>query len=274
MTATITFNKEIASVRRIMESAQADSESSVQMWDAQRSYPFEDTTRSEKSRTQKDRSTFVLRSEAALELGAPEKGSCLALIASEDLDAVHDGRVILIGNDVDSQSERSLAFAMVVLAAGEEMSPGAYLRATEDFVPHDIEGCMLRVTTNDIWCRISYEAVENGLKLVDLGHAVINALRSGESPFERIEVIMVAGDTGRVHGLKEALSDVPKKVMKMRFDTLEERGVDIDESMNGGHCGQCEDKNTCNRVRRISREYHRSSGTGELIAMQGARDVS
>lgn len=105
--------------------------------------------------------------------GGKTKG--VELTISRDMDEVEDGRVEMVGQDLDEIKEGSrLPFAMLVEVAGRQMQ--------EDFEPilerqiHHLvnyaQGIMHIGQRNIMWLRVGKAAVEKGFRLKDIGKII------------------------------------------------------------------------------------------------------
>ena len=65
--------------------------------------------------------SIILRGDTYAELGNPEAGSSAVSLFTQETGLVNDGRITLIGPDIESISGQSLPFGQVVLVAGKEL---------------------------------------------------------------------------------------------------------------------------------------------------------
>ncbi len=129
---------------------------------------------------------IVLKEDMALELGSPEMESVSCLLWTENLSAITDGRITLIGPDFQESVGKSLPFGKVVLLGVEGFTEdNAYDRHKElDFLRYDLDlkGFMMRAVSQYMreWCRISRESLSQGFSARSLGSSLM-ALFQGDA---------------------------------------------------------------------------------------------
>ena len=65
---------------------------------------------------------IVMKSDTFLELGSPTTGSCAFALYSDHASLIQDGRVRLIGPDVQESPSATLPFGQVIIAGGETLT--------------------------------------------------------------------------------------------------------------------------------------------------------
>jgi CO dehydrogenase/acetyl-CoA synthase beta subunit len=195
---------------------------------------------------------LVLQSDTAIELGNPANESLSLSIWTENLDAVTDNRISLIGPDVRESAEARLPFGKIVLIEGEGFNEdNAYDRFREiDLVRFDtsLKGYMMRAASLYMreWSRISKTAVENGFSFSVLGSALIKELKKIDY-IKSVEVIFVTSADKDVALLKPVASQVGK-INNAMSKMMEEMSFD---------CGECEYNEVCDDVSEL-RSMHKS----------------
>ena len=61
---------------------------------------------------------IILRGDTFVELGNPEPGSCAFLLWTDNPSLVRDGKITLIGPDIQESPGASLPFAQVLMVGG------------------------------------------------------------------------------------------------------------------------------------------------------------
>lgn len=180
----------------------------------------------------------VLREDTVLELGAPGMASASLLLWTHP-EGVNDGLVTLLGPDI-SEAEGSLPFARVLIAGGSFPDMYQSYRELRD-VLYDtrLEGLSVRAmpSRQTVWCRVSAQARQDGISLVDMGSSLVSGLRA-LAPVESAEVLLVTSGREEVEELAKAASGARKLVDAM-MKMYQEENFD---------CEDCEYQDVCDGV--------------------------
>ncbi|HPI93033.1 MAG TPA: hypothetical protein PLT09_08050 [Deltaproteobacteria bacterium] len=151
---------------------------------------------------------IVFKEDMALELGSPETESVSCLLWTEDISCIDPGTVTMIGPDFTESHGRSLPFGKVVLLAVEGFSEdNAYERHRDlDLLRYDLDlkGFMIRAVSQHMreWCRISRDALAQGLSAHVLGSSIIRLYR--KTPYVKgVEIIFFTSSVHDVRRLGE-----------------------------------------------------------------------
>lgn len=196
----------------------------------------------------------VLAEDMAVELGSPQKDSSSSLLWTEHPDLVVDGRITLIGPDIQSGSGSSLPFGKVALVGvtgfNEDNTYDRYKNMESVRYSLDLKGYMIRATSQyqREWSRISKEAVQKGFSFNVLGSALRNEYLKKDY-VRAVEFIFVTSNTEDVRELKEITKNVGRTINALD-KMLNEMEADCDE---------CEYNDVCDEV-------------GEIRKMKKTRD--
>jgi CO dehydrogenase/acetyl-CoA synthase beta subunit len=153
----------------------------------------------------------ILRTEAAVELGAPAALSLALLLCDEEPGRIDDGRATLVGPELDAHvlADELGAFGLV-LVVGAEPSLDPLLRATElrdALYAVALPGVMLRWLPSQgrLWCRVSRQALDGGVRCGLLARALAAAPRA--LPWVRGVEVAVLTERGAVAALGPALEE-------------------------------------------------------------------
>jgi acetyl-CoA synthase len=145
----------------------------------------------------------VRKANMWVELGGREKPS-LELLIMKEMDEVEDGKVEIIGPDIDQVEEKSaLPFAFVVEVAGRKMQKD-FENVLERHIHHFlscINGVMHTGQRTILWHRISREAYEAGLRLKHLAKVVELKLKDEFSAIVDKVQVTIATDDEKVREL-------------------------------------------------------------------------
>lgn len=196
----------------------------------------------------------VLSDEMEVELGSPQMDSTSSLLWTEHLDLICDGKITLIGPDIQSSRGKSLPFGKVVLIGVKGLNEdNAYERYKEiEAIRYslDLRGYMIRAVSQyqREWSRISREAVQNGFSFEVLSAALRNEYLKKDY-IHCVEFLFVTSTPEDVRELKEITKNMGRTINALN-KMLNEINPDCDE---------CEYNDVCDEV-------------GELKKMKKSRD--
>ncbi|MHC1636508.1 MAG: CO dehydrogenase/CO-methylating acetyl-CoA synthase complex subunit beta [Candidatus Methanospirareceae archaeon] len=150
----------------------------------------------------------VRKGDMFVELGGPTKPGFELVQYEPDPDKVKDGEVTLIGPDLDQMEEgKAYAYAMIYKVYGEKIDKDlepVIERRNHMYQPY-IKGYMHLNQRDEIWIRISKDAIKKGLKsLKQIGKATLMLFKS-ELPFiEKMEALYITDEEEVKKRLKEA----------------------------------------------------------------------
>jgi CO dehydrogenase/acetyl-CoA synthase beta subunit len=196
-------------------------------------------------------SGLVMKSDTFLELGSPTAGSCAFALYTKDTSLIRDGRVSLIGPDVQASSSTVLPFGQVIMVGGEAFSTGDYQRLVQCQYTGDlIEGYMVKSMPGRIWTRISNEVAQKGFSFKFLAMALMKIIKAQIPNVTVFEVLFVTSDKSDLQNLNKIGFSVSEIAQALRKKHWETKGVDISDCTFGGDCGSCTDKLVCNAVKK------------------------
>ncbi len=191
---------------------------------------------------QKGASEIILKDDVGVELGNPGNASKCFFVWTENGD-VRDGRITIIGPDLTECKCESIPFAQILIFRGrfeDEYERYRELRSAQ--YNTNLHGYMIRIIPQrqQIWSRISKDALEKGFSLKILGRYLIEKSREMEY-VDGAEVIFV---TSSKEDVKE-LNDISTRVQRI-FDAMnkmvEEMSLD---------CDTCEYNDVCYDVQEL-----------------------
>lgn len=183
---------------------------------------------------------IVMKEDLGVELGSPGMESASALLWTENLDLVRDGRITLIGPDVNASVGPALSFGKVILVGVEEFTENnAWDRHREmDDLRFDLDlkGFMIRAVSQyqKEWCRISAEAIRSGFSMAVFASALMGLLRS-KSYVKSVEIIVVTSSSEDVTRLRAIVSPALRII-----GAMDKMAVELDFD-----CTTCEYRDVC-----------------------------
>ncbi len=193
------------------------------------------------------RSGLILQSEAACELGAPQKGSALAALYSNAKTA---DAAFLAGRPLSEIAGQSVDFALVLIASGQSLDAETFYQLTVR-LPRlaDHPGWMVKIDKTRIWVRVGREGAQ---KALEKAAATLTArIHAAFEAVEGVELYFVVDDAALVKELEPAAQKAQALLREVKTGVWKERGFDYESCELTGHCGACADKKTCASVRKI-----------------------
>lgn len=200
----------------------------------------------------KSASNIVLKSDTFLELGSPAAGSCAITLYSNNPAVLQDGRCILIGPDVKESPSSMLPFGQVLMVGGKQLTIDDYRHLLQWQNESDLEGYMIKSTSENIWSRISNEASQKGFNLQVLGTNLIQRIKMELPKAESVEVLFVTSNKEDITELQKIGVQVKEIIRETKGKYWKYRGVDLSDCIPGVHCGLCEDKSVCDEIRKMA----------------------
>lgn len=132
----------------------------------------------------------IRKSKMYVDLAGPKsRGAELLLTAPAE--EVEDGKVEVVGNDIDEMDEGSRCpLGIFIKVSGKELEEdieGVFERRIHDFCNY-VQGFMHLNSRDVIWCRVSKDAAKKGLKLEHVGKAIIELYKNEFNVIEEMEV--------------------------------------------------------------------------------------
>lgn len=154
-----------------------------------------------------------------LELGGPKIKLKAELTQARSEKEVQDGRITIIGKDIqDFKEGDKTPFGILVEVYGKEIEKdleGVIERRVHDFLNY-IHGFMHLNQRYDIWCRVSKEAKEKGLKFEHVGKALIWLFKE-ELPFiEKMQVTFMTDEKKVKEHYEKALKIYEQRDSRVR----------------------------------------------------------
>ena len=212
-------------------------------------------------------SGIILRSDTLVELGNPDAGSCAFVLWTDNPSLVRDGKITLIGPDIQESREASLPFGQVLMVRGAGLSKQEHeLLEQSQYVSGQIEGYMIRSMPQRMWSRVSREAVGKGSSLETLGRALMAIFKSEVPKVEAVETLFVTSSREDVERLDEVAAQVRHIGKNIVRENWLAKGIDILECTFGWDCRSCEYKPVCDDVRKLITVRKRKTRKSKTVA--------
>jgi CO dehydrogenase/acetyl-CoA synthase beta subunit len=192
----------------------------------------------------------IVADEVFAELGHPAKASQSMTLLSYERDAVEDGRITVVGPDLDRiEQGAKLDYAQVmILAIKEGAMPDPFDLERTQYLTDRLPGYMVRAMPGRLWVRIGKQGKRNGLDLATIGAALIAAYRLDFEEVVAAETILVTSSAEDVRRLEpialeaEILAGQHKKLVL---------GIDGDIECSALDCEVCDEKPVCDNLRDV-----------------------
>jgi CO dehydrogenase/acetyl-CoA synthase beta subunit len=188
----------------------------------------------------------VLSDEMAVELGNPQMNSVSCLIWTGKPNLVNDGKISLVGPDINESKGKSLPFGKIVLVGvsefDEESAYDKYKEMEAVRYSLDLKGYMIRAVSQyqREWSRISKEALGNAFSFDILGGALREEYLN-KSFVHAVEFLFVTSSGEDVSELQEITKNVGRTISALNKMLSE---IDPD-------CDECEYNDVCDEVEEL-----------------------
>lgn len=197
-------------------------------------------------------SGIILRGDTFVELGNPDVGSCAFLLWTDNPSLVGDGKITLIGPNIQESEGASLPFGQVLMVGGAGLGREEHSALEQNqYIADQIEGYMLRSTSERMWGRVSKDAATKGFDFDTLGKALTAIFKTAVPKVQAMEAIFVTSDKEDVRQLDNIAEQVRKISKDITRETWLARGYDILECTLGWDCNTCSDKPVCDEIREV-----------------------
>lgn len=197
--------------------------------------------------------SMILQSDMAMELGNPMKGSLSLLVWSGDDSTDAADEILLIGPDLPEATSGALPLARLVLVRGDFADEyESYRDLLEAAYGLELRGVTSRSlpSRQEIWLRVSHEALREGFDLQVMGNALLERLKQLASVRSARIIYVTAG--------KEAIDELRPVADRARaiIDTL----VKIYDEMTFD-CEDCDSQEICDEVGELRAIHERMKGS-------------
>jgi len=197
-------------------------------------------------------SGVILRGDTFVELGSPDTSSSGLILWTDTPSLVRDGKITLIGPDIQESEGASLPFAQVLMLGGTGLGKEDHSALEQNqYIADQIEGYMLRSTPERIWGRVSKDAATKGFNLVTLGKALMSIFKTAVPKVQAMEIVFITSDKEDVQQLNSIAEQVRMISKDITRETWLVRGYDVLECTFGWDCNSCSYKPVCDEIREV-----------------------
>jgi len=197
-------------------------------------------------------SGLILRGDTFVELGNPEAGSCAFLLWTDKPSLIRDGKITLIGPDIQESPGASLPFGQVLMVGGVGLGKEEHAALEyNQYISDQIEGYMIKSVSQLMWSRVSKDAAGRGFCFETLGGALMAIFKSEVPKVQAVEIVFVTSSKEDL----QPLDDIGAQVRKIAKDIVREnwkaKGIDLLECTLGWDCNSCPDKPVCDDIKEL-----------------------
>ncbi len=190
---------------------------------------------------------IIMRGNTFVELGNPLAGSTSHLLWTENCSLIQDGRITLIGPDIDTAEGQSLPFGQILMVGGEALKNQDHEQLQQiNIIGDQIEGYMLRSSAENIWARVSRDVASREFTFETLGKAMIALIKSNRPDITSVEILFVTSGKKDVEELADSVSSAKSLGSDILKEAWKERGYDVDCDFD---CSTCHDEEVCDDIR-------------------------
>ena len=171
---------------------------------------------------------IILRGDTYTELGKPSAGSSAFVMWTTDASLVRDGRVTLIGPDIQEAGSESLPLGQVLIVGGSEMGKQEQpVLEQKQYLSNLLEGYMVKSSPGRVWARVSKQAAARGFDFEMLGKALIAIYKTELPKIESAEILFVTSGKQEITKLEAIASQVRVLGIAFRRDALRAKGHEL-----------------------------------------------
>ncbi|MCW4026757.1 MAG: CO dehydrogenase/CO-methylating acetyl-CoA synthase complex subunit beta [Candidatus Bathyarchaeota archaeon] len=157
--------------------------------------------------------------DAYAEFGGPRVGEKFELVKVRSMDEVEDGKITVMGPDLEEIEKKSYPFGICIEVAGEDVEEeleGVIERRIHEYC-NFVEGLMHLNQRYDIWLRLSKRSFDKGLNSFTHVGKVLQRLFKSELPFiEKIQITFMTDPDEVKEKFKEAMETYESRDAKAR----------------------------------------------------------
>ncbi len=193
----------------------------------------------------------VLQEETRLELGGVNKKSFLLIFPIQEVEAIRDGNITLLGQEIKALKESPIDFGLFILiGVNKSEIENDELRQLA-FISNSIEGFLIRTIPRRFWCRISSDALQRNFSFEFLGNAIFHLYHQKfGNLIKAMEIFFINTYEDSIGHFKEISSEITTQFAKKWKAKIEEWKKSIDCEYDWG-CQICPYREDCYYVKEV-----------------------
>ncbi len=215
---------------------------------------------------------IILRGDTYAELGKPSAGSSAFIMWTSDPSLVRDGRVTLIGPDIQDAGSQSLPLGQVLIVGGREIGKQEQpVLEQRQYLSNLLEGYMVKSSPGRVWSRVSKGAAAKGFDFEMLGKALIAIYKMELPKIESVEVLFVTSGKQEIAKLETIATQVRVLGKAFRRDALRAKGHELIDCTMGTDCASCDVKPDCDDIRDVVK-IRKKRDRKEVVWSEGRKE--
>ncbi|MCP5065021.1 MAG: hypothetical protein GY946_00520 [bacterium] len=215
---------------------------------------------------------IILRGDTYAELGKPSAGSSAFVMWTSDPSLVRDGRVTLIGPDIQDAGSQSLPLGQVLIVGGREIGKQEQpVLEQRQYLSNLLEGYMVKSSPGRVWSRVSKGAAAKGFDFEMLGKALIAIYKMELPKIESVEVLFVTSGKQEIAKLETIATQVRVLGKAFRRDALRAKGHELIDCTMGTDCASCDVKPDCDDIRDVVK-IRKKRDRKEVVWSEGRKE--
>ena len=193
---------------------------------------------------------IILQEETKLELGGTNKQSFSVIYPILELEFIKDGKITLIGEEINDISDTSVDFGMFILIGAKKLSEKDKNSLRQfNFISNGIEGFIIRTIPRRFWCRISTDVIKKNFSFEFLGNAIMYLYtQKFEDLIESIEILFINSYPNIINEFNKLTSEIREQISAKWKKKIEEWKKKIDCEYDWA-CEICPYKEDCYMIK-------------------------
>jgi CO dehydrogenase/acetyl-CoA synthase beta subunit len=194
----------------------------------------------------------ILQEETGLELGGMNKKSFLLIYPLREKNLLSDGRVTLIGPEIQNINESNIDFGVLLLLKLKQAANQKFKDLSSfTFISNSIEGFSIRSIPRRFWSRISKSVLNKGFSFLFLANAIFYLYRvKFNDLIEAMELIFISSYSDSIDEFLSTSSDLTHSLNEKWLKKLDKWKKRIDCEYDWG-CEICPYQIECYDIKKV-----------------------
>lgn len=195
---------------------------------------------------------IILQDETQLELGGLNRKSFSLIYPSIELKEIKDGKISLLGPEIQEMNEPSVDFGLFFLIQAKSLSEKEFNNLKSiNFISDGIEGFLIRTIPRRFWCRISTDVIKKKFSFEFLGNAIFYLYKQKfKDLIESMEIFFINSYPNLIDEFVSIVSGIIAHVNDRWIKKVEEWRKRIDCEYDWG-CEICPYQKECYQIKQV-----------------------
>ena len=198
---------------------------------------------------------IILQDETRLELGGMNKRSFSMVYPVSEVDYIEDGKIVLVGPEINGITDYNVDFGMLILIGGKELTEDDKDLLTHlNFISNGIEGFLIRSIPRRFWCRVNQDVIKKGFSFEFLGNAIMYLYKEKfKDLIDSIEILFINSYPDSIFEFIKMSSTIREQIREKWKEKVEIWKKRIDCDYDWG-CEICPYQNDCLEIKEVLAE--------------------